>query len=280
MENFRYLRVIKWSKSIFDFYINSSIHVALAVVCLANVSATVSSNSLPSSLLIFIFCSALFAYNFIKFFPFIMNNKTNKLSRFILIITLLCFLVSIFLFFKLKLLTQIFVLIGGILVFLYSTPFKQEKDNLRNIKGWKVYLVVITWVLLTVGVPFSMTPAFSLNLFFNLLIIEGIYIFVSILPFEIRDLAIDAPGLHTFPQRLGIFKTKILGSILLFIILIYTFLKFGFHSPFSLSTGLCLIILTILLNRSSSKRSKYFSSFWVESIPVFWAVSFHLFTYI
>ncbi|MDA9680543.1 hypothetical protein N9T84_00360, partial [Flavobacteriaceae bacterium] len=54
-----------------DFYIKSSIHVALAVVSLASISLRLSQHELSISMLIFIFCIALFAYNFIKFFPII-----------------------------------------------------------------------------------------------------------------------------------------------------------------------------------------------------------------
>jgi hypothetical protein len=154
-------------------------------------------------------------------------------------------------------------------------PFSQNKENLRNSKGWKMYLVVLTWILLTVGVPLAMTPTFDANLFLQLMLIQGVYIFVAIIPFEIRDLAIDPSSLNTLPQRLGVFRAKILGWVLLSIALVLTFYFFGRMTPFILSTVLSFGLLAFFLARSTPNQSSYFSSFWVEAIPIVWAVTYY-----
>ena len=168
-------------------------------------------------------------------------------------------------------------MIGGILVVLYTLPLNNEMSNLRNIKGWKVYLVTLTWILLTTVIPFASTLIFEIKLFVQLLLIQSIYIFVAILPFDIHDLNYDSRNLNTLPQQLGVSRVKVLGYVLLIINCIITILCFGFLSPMTLSAFLSFIFLAFLLKRSYPTKSKYLSSFWVEAIPIFWAGGFYLF---
>ena len=174
-------------------------------------------------------------------------------------------------FFNLKLTTKIFVFIGAIIVLLYTIPFNNNK-NLRNVKGLKIFLVVFGWLSLVVGVPISIAPKFDIDLFFQLLMIQGIYIFVATIPFEIRDLKHDQPNPLTIAQIFGIYNVKLLGYLLLIINLIFTFFSFGIFSAFSLSSAISFLLLTLLLYYVTPKHSKYLTSFWVESIPIFWSV--------
>ena len=276
--NFRYLHVKKTLLKFLDFYIKSSIHVALSVVSLASISLSLSQYELSISMLIFIFCIALFAYNFIKFFPIIREITNHDFPYIIFLLSLLCLLLSLYLFIQLTFLSKIVVVTGGILVLLYTFPMNKGLNNLRNAKGWKVYLVVLTWILITVCLPLLSTTIFDIRLFIQLVLIQGIYIFVAILPFDIRDLDSDSKCLNTIPQKLGVSKSKILGYVLLFVNSIFTIICFDFISPMSLSSITSFIVLAFLLKLSYPNKSKYLSSLWVESIPFFWAGSFYLFT--
>ena len=86
------------------------------------------------------------------------------------------------------------------------------------------------------------------------------------IPFEIWDSANDPLFLHTLPQRLGIPKTKILGYGLLipFLILIaWQSNRQGSSLVVALLTALSIYFTTV-------KRSMYYTSFWVESVPIVW----------
>ena len=178
-------------------------------------------------------------------------------------------------FYSLKLATKIFVFFGAIIVLLYTIPLKNNK-NLRDVKGFKIFLVVVGWLSLVVGVPISMAQKFNIELFFQLLMIQGIYIFVATIPFEIRDLNQDQPNALTIAQILGTYNVKLLGYILLIINLIFTFYSFGIFSAFSLSSVISFSLLIYLLFLVTPKHSKYLTSFWVESIPIFWSIIFYL----
>ena len=171
MRIFRYLRVKKLIKKLFDFYIKSSIHVALAVVSLGYISMSIALDTVNTSLLIFIFSSAVVAYNFTKYFASMPFTRTI-FKQVIFWVTVTAFLLSVFLFLDLTFLAQIITLTGGILVGLYRIPFHTKRENLRNSKGGKIYLVIISWILLTVGVPLAMNPTFNLVLFLKLFLLQ------------------------------------------------------------------------------------------------------------
>ena len=161
----------------------------------------------------------------------------------------------------------------------------KNNKNLRDVKGFKIFLVVFGWLSLVVGVPISIAPKFDIDLFFQLLMIQGIYIFVATIPFEIRDLDQDQPNALTIAQILGISNVKLLGYLLLLLYkettliiinLIFTFFSFGVFSAFSLSSAISFLSLILLLYIVTPTHSKYLTSFWVESIPIFWSVIYYL----
>ena len=100
-----------------------------------------------------------------------------------------------------------------------------------------------------------------------------LFVLVATLPFEIRDLKMDDPHLSTWPQKWGIPKTKMLGVILLlsFMVLEGYFLT----SEHTVITTFIILILMAAVLISKGEQSKYFSSFWVEGIPILWLVLRH-----
>ncbi|MDA9630944.1 hypothetical protein N9S80_03755, partial [Flavobacteriaceae bacterium] len=143
----------------------------------------------------------------------------------------------------------------------------------------KIYLVALSWILLTVGIPLASDSCFSISLFLKLSLIQFVYVWVATLPFEIRDITIDSSHLKTLPQQLGIFKTKILGIILLVLGASCLLLFFGTDHEMLFSTFMIFVLLGILLYYSDPSNSFYYTAFWVEGIPVVWLGSYFLFLY-
>ena len=103
-----------------------------------------------------------------------------------------------------------------------------------------------------------------------------ILIVVLILIFEIIDLKNDEETLATVPQRLGVQKTKQLGTLLLVVFYFLEFLKSDFQSQ-QLLVNLFLISITFgFLFYAHQNRNKYYTSFWVESIPILWLLLVYL----
>jgi hypothetical protein len=264
--------------SIFSFYVKSSIHVALAVVFLTKITSELINLNLNKVLLIFIFCCVLVAYNFIKFFlninedDYIKNHKSIE----IISITFIFFIIGFFSFFYLNLNSKITALLVFFLVILYSIPLFGFSNNLRNLSGIKIYIVSLSWTIVSVFLPYFNSHYFQLNHLLLIFYVQYTFVFVSTLPFEIRDCKLDPPSLLTLPQQIGINKTKSLGVILLMISFIVLLILHS-NIQFLYSTFITQLVLVFLLVNSSINQNKYYASFIVESIPIIWWLLIKLF---
>jgi hypothetical protein len=89
-----------------------------------------------------------------------------------------------------------------------------------------------------------------------------------LIPFEIWDSQFDETHLHTLPQRLGIQKTKQLGyNFLLPVIALM-----GWQADYQLATVVVVALAALSIYFTSLQRSVYYTSFWVESVPIVWWV--------
>jgi hypothetical protein len=173
-------------------------------------------------------------------------------------------------FFKLERVTQITAVIFLSITLLYTLPFFPNKKNARNWAGIKIYIVALCWVGVTLGLPI-LDAGISITMDFYLKCVQRfILIFVLVLIFEIIDLAKDDPHLKTVPQKIGVKRTKILG---LFLLIPFYFLEF-FKSVLDKNQLIINLILVLMIGLfllfANEKQSKYYTSFWVESIPIVW----------
>ena len=111
--------------------------------------------------------------------------------------------------------------------------------------------------------------------------LEGIqrflFVVVWMLPFEIRDLKYDEPGLRTIPQRIGTRRTKMVGIILLAIFMTLIGLKDNIPYNAEIVKASIAILLLVLLELAREDQPKYFSSFVVEALPILWYASLVIF---
>ena len=255
---------------VFDSYVKYNFHVGLTVWALAYITALDFGLNLKFTHQLIFFIAPFLGYNFIKFNLFYRKASYVKTIRFNLLLGffLLSILILGWVVFFLPIFSQWLLFFTMLLGLLYCLPLPGSKINFRGLKGLKIHLVALCWVLMTVFLPLTLEGK-SLREFS---LIYGLqrYIFViaATLPFEIRDLKLDHPNLSTWPQRWGVKKTKILGLILLIFFLFLETL-FTFSSRFEV-TAMIAIILMFFILLSKKEQPKYFSSFWVEGIPILW----------
>jgi len=262
---------MKIIRQIIDFYIEASIHVAFSVVALFFISAIYLNISYDCNVAFFVFFSSIVGYNFVKYDELARVKKVLLTNKFKAIITLSFFsaLAAFYFFVKLSFCIQLVALLAFVLTVLYTLPFLPKHKNLRNFSGIKIYIVALAWTVVTVLLPVISDTVHFDSLFF-LLLQRFNFVFVLLLIFEINDLNNDAVYLQTIPQKIGVTKTKKLACFLsiLFFVLEY-FINPIINKPF-----LVLMFITFLLLLftyfSSEKRNKYYTSFWVEALPVFW----------
>src|SRR5688572_21144536 len=144
---------MKILKSILQFYINSSIHVALS--CFALVQMTNFMFHIPEdkAMANFAFFGTIVGYNFVKYDALARTNKVQLRTslKFIILFSALSFLAVGFFFFQLQRITQI-ISVGVLsLTLLYTLPFFPNRKNARNGAGVKIYMVSLCWVGVTLA---------------------------------------------------------------------------------------------------------------------------------
>ena len=259
-------------KRIFDFYIRSSIHVALAVFALVLMTQYMFAIVGGTAMAWFAFFGTIVGYNFVKYDALARTGKAQVSLgvKAIAVLSFLSFVGGAYFFFRLSLVTQIVTVIFLALTILYTLPFFPNRRNARNWAGVKIYIVALCWTGVTVVLPLLDAGIGITFEFFVKALQRFILVFVLILIFEIIDLAKDDPHLQTVPQQIGVKRTRILGFLLLLTFYCLEFLREEF-TLVQLGINLALIaVISLFLLFANPQRSKYYTSFWVESIPVLW----------
>mgnify|MGYP006935313037 CR=1 FL=1 len=262
---------MRFLKNAFNFYINSSIHVALAVCAFVGISALEFRISIANDLLGFIFFGTITGYNFVKYAEIAkLKHRSLTLSlRTIQIFSFFSFLVLLYYAYQLSHKTLIIAVGFAVLTFFYAIPFLNYK-NLRALVGVKILIVAIVWAGVTTIIPLVNEGVVLSQVFWITFIQRLLFVLVLTFPFEIRDLQFDNLALGTLPQKAGIRLTKIIGYVLLVLTIFIEFLKPEFDWNSLISLVLTCGVLIMFLSISEENQSKYLSSFWVESIPIFW----------
>ncbi|RKR10812.1 hypothetical protein C8C83_2501 [Flavobacterium sp. 90] len=258
------------SKRILDFYLNSSIHVALSCYALVRITFHVFHIQYDEPMALFVFFGTIVGYNFVKY-DALVRVQQKPIGIQLKIIAVLS-LISLFLvgyyFFHLKRITQIVSVGIFAITALYTLPFFPNKKNARNWAGVKIYIVALCWVGATLVLPLINAEVSLTTNFFVKCIQRFVLVFVLILVFEIIDLANDDPHLQTVPQTIGVRRTKILGFSLMVPFWVVGILTFDLHDL--LINLIMVITLMLFIAFANPNRSKYYTSFWVESVPIFW----------
>lgn len=256
----------------FNFYINSSVHVALAVTSLAAVTRLELVGHLRSNVLIFIFLGTISGYNFVKYAGIakLHHYSLTKNLRIIQIFSLIAFLALLY-FFSVQS-REFWILTGlmGLSTLLYSIPFLPKHTNLRNLKGTKIFIIAFVWAGVCVFLPLVDT----MSLFTLPVILKWCQIFLFVIaitiPFEVRDLKYDPNGLGTLPQLIGIKKVKTLGCIFLVLVMLLQAWISNFQFWGMISTIFIGIISICAIVNTRKNQSRYYTAFWVEAIPILW----------
>ncbi|WP_325264169.1 hypothetical protein, partial [Flavobacterium sp.] len=258
---------MKLLKQILNFYLNSSIHVALSTFALVQITFHVFHIQYDQAMALFVFFGTIVGYNFVKYDALVRVRKISKGNKlkFIALLSLISFVLVGYYFFHLKRITQIISIAIFAITALYTLPFFPNRRNARNWAGVKIYIVAICWVGATMILPLINAEIPFTSDFFIKCIQRFILVFVLILVFEILDLANDDPHLKTVPQMIGVKKTKLLGFLLLipFWFLEVFISTFNYHD--AVINLIMVVTLMLFIFFANPNRSKYYTSFWVEA---------------
>ena len=278
----------------FDFYLKASVHVAFAVVSLSYVGAKGLNILWSNALGVVLFSGTVMGYNFIKYGlggPFYLK-VTHKSFMPMQILSFFCGALGLYGMLYLNALAYLVLLMLVAFTALYGLPVLPAQKNLRAVKGMKIYIVAFVWALATVILPLatvgvkmvlqisSPSNPFGFIGVLTLFLSHFFLVLALMVPFELRDYLKDTPQLATLPQRHGVKKTKNIGLLwsLLFLggqLFAGAILKWPLQM---VGLSLMITLLLILGIFSSSKySSSYFTNFWVEGIPILFALLWWVF---
>ena len=263
---------MKTLKKIVDFYINGSIHVALSVFALTQMTGFLFQIKEIQNVSMFTFFGTIVGYNFVKYDALARSQKLQMRLELkaIAVLSSIAFLASGYFFYQLERITQLIGFGFLALTLLYTLPFFPNRKNARNWAGIKIYIVAICWVGVTLFLPIINSQLPFDSYVFLVAVQRFILIFTLVLIFEIIDLKFDDPHLKTVPQQIGVFKTKQIGIVLMLVFVLLEFLSEDFILEFLVvKTGLAATTILFLLFVHEN-CSRYYASFWVESIPILW----------
>ena len=238
-------------KRILNFYIQSSLHVGIAVFCLVQLSV-----SQWSSYSFLVFFGTIVGYNFLKYSEWFFTHQFFQIQYIgILVVTLISAIGFSWFFLLQNTTVQLHILFAFGLVVLY--PFVRKT-------GWlKPFYVSFVVSYITLFVPLKSDVDVIVLFVQRFLLLSSVMI-----PFEILDSSKDAVAMKTLPHCFGIARTKQIGYGLVGLFCMTSFHTLSIHYPCFIYASSSLIVIYF----SDEKRSWYYTSFWVESLPIFWLV--------
>jgi hypothetical protein len=262
------MKAIKW---LFQVYIFGSMHVGVSVLALILMTNHVFHLPFNWAMAVFGFCGTMFSYNFMKYDGlFRVKKAAGQRVKFIVFLSTIALIAAGVSFLFLERATQITALVFFGFTALYTVPFFPNTKNLRNWSGVKIYIVALCWAGITLVMPLTevhepMTSDVYLKFSQRFMLV-----IVLILIFEIIDLKEDDPHLKTIPQQIGVKRTKLLNLCFIFAFFFLELLRI--HIDYRQMIGNFIMVVTTALFTvyATPERSKYYTLFWVESIPIFW----------
>ena len=258
----------------FAFYVFGNIHVAVAAYSLTKITF-IQFNIQDQPLANFVFLSTVLSYNFIRLFQIDRINSMMAIwfrsnNKVLIILNAIAMIGCVYYALNLTL-KEILVLVPFLAATLfYVFPFKKRLTGLRNVPGLKLFLISATWTGVTLVFPLFVSGIQQTEIVYFHVLQRFLFVFAITIPFDIRDAQFDLEELSTLPQTLGIGASKLIAiaALILYIILDLV-LNSGLGNYFLIDLFIIAIAI-LMIGFSGMKRQRYYTAFWIESLPILW----------
>ena len=252
-----------------ELIIYGNIWISLGAVALTLNTFLVMDWSVNSDFLLLVFFATTLSYCFQR----IVRHKSGALinsarhqwvysqKKFLYALIIISFCISGSLFFILFSFYELLYFSPLIIIALFYAV-KMFSKSLRDIPFIKIILIAFSWAAVTVLIPAYINEEFSANDTWSLFILNFIYIFALVIPFDIRDLNFDEPEKKTIPQLIGMKAAKHTAIILLIIcgLLSFALLK---ETVFLVPVYLVSIIVLFQID---DKRKELFYAWGIDGL--------------
>ncbi len=274
--------LIQFKDRIVPFFLYSNIWIGLAA--LAMVFQTeylwLQGQIKWSTYHLFVFCATLFVYAAHRLLALSRLNKSNWQERFtyiaraqqyILTYAIISGFITLVVFFFLDAATQVLLIMPGIISLAYIFPVLKGGKRVRDVHFIKIFLIALVWAWITVTIPASVDDVIFENQAIAIFWERAFFIFAITLPFDVRDLLLDADqDVLTLPRVLGARGTRTLAGIALLLSLILAIYNLGYvYTPLVWSgLVLSLLIAYYLIYHAHEKQPDYYFTGYLDGTMI------------
>ena len=254
-----------WFKKFFNFFLFSSIFIALCAVALCmetNILLGLPFNNF--SFYCFVFGATLLQYNLhyvsktvaVKDSLRFEWSQRNKGIHIVLLIA--GFLLIIFSLFSFRLQHFFVLIILGAIAFLYSFPILPfgRKKRIKEYGILKITTLALLWTLVSVWFPANAMP-YDTILFSFVFVKRFVFMLILCLLFDVRDYQVDfEKNIRTFPVILGIKNAYSFAYLLLILLSLLSLFQFWYlKQPGFLIAMVISILATAFTIRYTKKNN-------------------------
>jgi len=166
--------------------------------------------------------------------------------------------------------TILWLIIPGLISLAYVIPFLSKNQRLRDLGTIKIFLIALSYAYVLTALPASeMSLPFKSNMLL-LFIEKGLFIFAITIPFDIRDLSVDAvSGTETIPKLLGWQKSIRLAQLLILISMVLVFLNPIYDVLiYQISMWISYTITIYYIQLTNLQRKDLFYSFGMDGLMI------------
>ncbi len=210
--------------------------------------------------------------------------KIHRLRIPIYLIGILSLLASFYFLLQIDFRFVVALSFPGLVSILYVLPVFSKNRRLRDLGIVKIFLVALTWSWLTVLIPWHETgEVFGWSVVLAL-VDRFCFIFAITLPFDIRDLKIDAlTSVKTIPSILGVKASQRLSYFLLLISSLFLFFQYlsGLLSLGYLFACLCFyFICQAIIYFIQNKEEDYYYTGLLDGTMILMPVFVYVFCFV
>lgn len=233
---------------------------------------------------LFVFFASLFTYNFqrlvrIRRIKEALSFRQHWLQQnkfFLCFVTALSAIATVYYSLSISCDSLRLLIPLGIIAFMYQLPllfWKGKWWRLREIPGIKIFLIVLVWSFVSVGLLVEEHQIGWTTDVWLLFVHRLCFIFAITVPFDIRDLKYDSLQLKTIPKVFGEEKARYIAFAALGIYQLLVIIQFIFGEIMDVQELIALLctsaVTAYLLIKSTSDKGEYHFAFWIEGTSVF-----------
>lgn len=143
---------------------------------------------------------------------------------------------------------------------------------LRDVPGAKLWVIVLTWAMVTVALPlWYFKPEMGATAMLLLFLERSCWIAALTIPFDVRDVQYDAARQKTLPQMRGAggalrISLGLMGAFALITSILFLLKEYCFFTWMAMLVSAAVAL--VIIDRSKRVTNEFYHAFWIDGLMV------------